>query len=67
MRVLNQWVEVKLKTMRFRSASDVIAYEAMLDKIRSKYAHLSNTGLLAKLNEARDEYARNLRKQQRWH
>lgn len=49
--------------MRFCTPSAIIAYEAMLDKVRSKYKHLSKAELLMKLHEARDEYSRNLRKQ----
>ena len=49
--------------MRFYTASAVIAYTEMLDKVRSKYKHLSKADLLAKLHDARDEYSRNLRKQ----
>ena len=49
--------------MRFCTASAVVAYTEMMDRVRSKYRHLSKAELLAKLHEARDEYSRNLRKQ----
>ena len=49
--------------MRFCTPSAIKAYEAMLDRVRAQYRHLSNAELLEKLREARDEYSRNLRKQ----
>jgi len=51
------------RRMRFCTASAVVAYAEMMDRVRSKYRHLSKAELLAKLHEARDEYSRNLRKQ----
>ena len=48
--------------MRVYTPSAVIAYTEMLDKVRSKYKHLSKAELLVKLHEARDEYSRNLHK-----
>jgi len=47
--------------MRFCTPTAIIAYEAMLDKVRAQYKHLSNAELSEKLREARDEYSRNAR------
>jgi hypothetical protein len=47
--------------MRFCTPSAIEAYEAMLDKVREKNAHLPEKELDAKLRQARDDYCRKLR------
>lgn len=51
--------------MRFCTPSAINAYNAMLDKVRADNSHLSEAELDAKLREARDEYCRKLREEDR--
>jgi histidinol dehydrogenase len=51
--------------MRFCTPSAIKAYEAMLDKVRAENSHLSEAELDKKLREARDEYCRKLKEDDR--
>ena len=52
--------------MRFMPGTPAYkAYEAMLDKVRAENSHLSEEEMDKKLREARDEYCRKLREDER--
>ena len=54
--------------MRFHPGTPAYkAFHAMLDKVRAENTHLSESELDAKLQEARDEYCRKLREDDRAH